>query len=324
MSRPLRVEIPDGWYHVMNRGLRRHTTFADDADHATFLETLAEACQMFGVRVGAYCLMPNHYHLLVKTPNANLSRFMRHVNGVYTQRFNRKNGKDGPLFRGRYRAVIVDADSYLLQVVRYIHLNPVQARLTEKPGKYPWSSDHFYRKSSRCPGWLNVKEVLTWFSRQPARARKRYQQFMQEGQNPDLKRFYAGKKMGWILGTEEFVEEVKNRIAGGRVDPSEIPQSRTLRGKAQLEKLVRKVRLEFKVPKATLFASKPGKLNLPRKVAIYLAWQVTGLSQREIADYFKLNSYRTVSVHHYNIKKSLQKDSRLKRRIHSIESTIMQ
>lgn len=137
MSRPLRIEVPDAWYHVMNRGLRRQPVFSDVEDYQIFLETLRESCERFGVSLGAYCLMPNHYHLLVHTPNANLSRFMRHVNGVYTQRFNRKNSKDGPLFRGRYRALVVDADEYLLQLVRYIHLNPVKAKLVNSPRSTP-------------------------------------------------------------------------------------------------------------------------------------------------------------------------------------------
>src|SRR3972149_269634 len=131
MSRPLRIEIPHAWYHVLNRGRRRESIFRDTQDYEMFLQTVREACESWRLRVAAYGLMPNHYHLLVQTPNPNLSRCLRHIDGVYTQRFNRRHGHDGPLFRGRYKALLIEADSYLLQLVRYIHRNPLEAGVAE-------------------------------------------------------------------------------------------------------------------------------------------------------------------------------------------------
>ncbi len=114
MSRPLRIQYPDAWYHLMNRGRRREEIYIDKGDYIAFIELLHEASEVFNVCIAAYCLMSNHYHLLIQTPDGNLSRCMRHINGVYTQRFNRRHGHDGPLFRGRYRSILIDQDSYLL------------------------------------------------------------------------------------------------------------------------------------------------------------------------------------------------------------------
>ena len=124
MSRPLRIQFPAAVYHVINRGAARQPTFVDDEDSQAFLDTLAEAHRLWQIEIFAYCLMRNHYHLCLRTPKGNLSRVMRHVDGIYTQRFNRRHRRDGSLFRGRYKAILIDADEYLSALVRYIHLNP--------------------------------------------------------------------------------------------------------------------------------------------------------------------------------------------------------
>ena len=129
MTRPLRIEYEGAWYHVMNRGANRQTVFATERDRLAFLALLGEVSEMFAVEVHVFCLMGNHYHLLLHTPRGNLGGAMRHLNGVYTQRHNRAAGRDGPLFRGRYKAILLDADAWLLQVSRYVHRNPLEARL---------------------------------------------------------------------------------------------------------------------------------------------------------------------------------------------------
>ena len=144
MSRPLRIEYPGAWYHMMNRGRRAENIFSNKADHTTFLELLIESAEMWNVRIAAYCMVPNHYHILLQTPDANLSRFMRHVDGVYTQRFNRSHQFFGQLFSGRYKSILIDADNYLLQLVRYIHRNPLQAGMVNKMEAYKWSSHKGY------------------------------------------------------------------------------------------------------------------------------------------------------------------------------------
>ena len=148
MPRPERIEYEYAFYHVMNRGRGRRLIFHNEQYYQVFLETLESACERFGGIVHAYCLMGNHYHLLIETPLANLGRIMRHVNGVYTQQYNRIKKTDGSLFRGRYKALIVDADAYLLQLTRYIHRNPIDTKrpMVDELQDYPWSSYPAYDK----------------------------------------------------------------------------------------------------------------------------------------------------------------------------------
>ena len=155
MSRPLRIQYPGAWYHVMNRGRRGESVFVDKGDYAIFVELLKEVVDMYKMRVAAYCLIPNHYHLLLQTPGGDLSRCMRHVNGIYTQRFNRTHHCDGQLFRGRYKSILVDGDSYLLELVRYIHRNPLKAGLAKKLSDYEWSSHRAYL------GQINIPRQVT-------------------------------------------------------------------------------------------------------------------------------------------------------------------
>ncbi len=165
MARPLRIEFQGAYYHVMNRGLAPQVVFYDRADRAVFLELLADCHEMWGIRVLAYCLLDNHYHLLLQTPEANLARVMRHLDGMYTQRCNRRYGRDSLLFRGRYAAIVVEAEPYLLAVARYIHQNPIAAGLVRTPEAYEWSSCRLYPDEWKRPAWLDAAQLLNRFPR---------------------------------------------------------------------------------------------------------------------------------------------------------------
>lgn len=156
MPRPFRIEYDHAFYHVMNRGRGGKTLFHGKAYYEAFLQSLAEAWERFQAVIHAYCLMGNHYHLLIETPEANLSRIMRHIDGVFTQRHNRLIRTDGPQFRGRYKAILVDADAYLLSLSRYIHRNPIDVRrpLVRALAAYRWSSYPAYINQAPCPAWL--------------------------------------------------------------------------------------------------------------------------------------------------------------------------
>ncbi len=163
MARPLRIQYFDALYHVMNRGVGRNCIYQNDDQRLLFLSLLEEITLRYHVEIHAYCLMGNHYHLLIKTPFANLDRAMRHLNGVYTQRYNQLMKKDGSLFRGRYKACLIEADNYLIQVSRYIHLNPVKAKICKKPQDYCWSSYRFFLGLDQSPVWLQLTETLQFF-----------------------------------------------------------------------------------------------------------------------------------------------------------------
>lgn len=180
MSRPLRIQFPGAIYHVMNRGIAHQKIFIDTVDYVEFLKTIAETHELWGIQVFAYCLMSSHFHICLRTPEGNLSRVMRHVDGLYTQRFNTMHGRDGPIFRGRYKAIVIDGDRYLAAVVRYIHLNQQ---------------------------WLNVNELLEGFSNVGE-----FQEFILSGNEDKLIQFYTCGRQSPILGGEDFRERVREKI----------------------------------------------------------------------------------------------------------------
>jgi len=181
MSRPLRLEFPHALYHVTARGDRREAIYEDDADRRLFLDILGETATDFNWLVHSYCLMTNHYHLLVETPDGNLSAGMRQLNGVYTQRSNRRHGRVGHVFQGRYKAILVDRESYLLEVARYVVLNPVRAGMVKQPQDWPWSSYRATVALDDPPQWLAADALLAAFGTDRAQAVQRYAQFVAEG-----------------------------------------------------------------------------------------------------------------------------------------------
>ena len=156
-------QYPGAVYHVMNRGGSRQKVFLEKQDYEAFLETVREIHDRWGVELLAYCLMGAHYHVCLRTPEGNLSRVMRHLDGLYTQRFNCIHRREGALFRGRYKAIVVDKDAYLAQRVHTIHLNPVEAGLVREPQAYGWSGHRFYLRPKEALKWLRIEEVMGKF-----------------------------------------------------------------------------------------------------------------------------------------------------------------
>ncbi len=210
MSRPLRIEFPDALYHVTARGDRREAIFEDDADRHLFLSTLEQVISQFNWVCYAWCLMDNHYHLMIQTPDANLSKGMRQLNGVFTQASNRRHRRVGHLFQGRFKAILVDSDAYLLELSRYVVLNPVRARMVKKPADWPWSS---YRASvglEQPPPWLAVDGLLAQFARRRSVAQQRYAQFVEAGIQAVSP--WVELKGQVFLGDEQFVERMQAHL----------------------------------------------------------------------------------------------------------------
>lgn len=207
-ARPLRVEYSGAFYHVMNRGNAYSDIFNGDQDNQSFFELLKEAVEQWKIRIHAFCLMSNHYHMLIETPRGNLSRAMRHINGVYTQRYNRRWKRDGHIFRGRYKAILVEDEAYLVELLRYIHLNPVEAGLVKKPEAYKWSSHSRYLGKGDLE-WLTTGLLLSYFGKQKNRARRKLNEFILEGVPEKLKELLSRKKWPSVFGTENFQEWVE-------------------------------------------------------------------------------------------------------------------
>ncbi|MCP4647950.1 MAG: transposase, partial [bacterium] len=186
----------------------------------------------WNLRVAAYCLMTNHYHLLIQTPDTNLSRCMRHVNGVYTQRFNRTHLLDGQLFRGRYKAILVEGDSYLLELLRYIHRNPLEAGLEKVLEKYPWSSHPGYLSGAKKWKWLHKDFILSLFSKEKTVRRRAYKTFVTKETPEEINRILGRKNLPSALGSEIFLDWVKDSFFSGKRH-KEVPESRSLSPEAE-------------------------------------------------------------------------------------------
>ncbi len=221
MARPLRIELAGALYHVTSRGDRREPIYLDDQDRELWLDTLAMVCERFNWRVHAYCLMTNHYHIVVETPEANLSKGMRQLNGVYTQRFNQRHQMSGHLFQGRFKGILVERDAYLLELGRYVVLNPVRAQMVDSPESWPWSSYLAMVGLGEAPSWLETDWLLGQFGKQRQRARQKYAQFVAEGVGV---RLWDGLRHQAFLGSDEFV--ARHRVmATGEAALREVPRA---------------------------------------------------------------------------------------------------
>ena len=217
MSRPLRIEFPGALYHVTTRGNGRADIFVDDIDRDGFLAVLSGVVARWRWLCHAYCLMGNHYHLVVGTPEANLSRGMRQLNGVYTQRFNRRHDSVGHVFQGRYGAILVERDAHLLELSRYLVLNPVRAGMVRAAKDWRWSSYRAMVGQAKAPDWLSTDWILAQFGADEARARSAYRRFVAEGAGAASP--WQGLRGDGVLGGEAFRAEVADRMpaAGGEV-----------------------------------------------------------------------------------------------------------
>ncbi|MEK6749131.1 MAG: transposase [Pseudomonadota bacterium] len=266
MARPLRIEFSGALYHVTSRGDRREDIFDDNDDRIKFLAILAEVVQRFNWICHAYCLMTNHYHLVVETPDGNLSKGMRQLNGMYTQASNRRHARTGHLFQGRFKGILVDKDSYLLELARYVVLNPVRASMVKHPGKYPWSSYRAMAGDAPSPGWLATDAMLAHFGHRRTEARRRYTEFVTQGISAGT--IWAGLKQQIYLGDEKFVTKMQKK-AKVQGDALSIPRAQR-RGP---------------VPAlSTLFGR-----HRQRDDGIVAAYDTGRYSYREIADYLGLH-----------------------------------
>jgi REP-associated tyrosine transposase len=307
MSRPLRIQYPGAVYHMMNRGRARQPTFVEEADNQAFLDTVAEAHRLWGIEVFAYALMGNHYHLCVRTPRGNLSRVMRHVDGLYTQRFNRRHRRDGTLFRGRYKAILIDADEYLAAVVRYIHLNAVEAGMAKMPQDYRWASHRYYVQARGVPAWLDTGPATEQLG-----GRHAFHEFVLSGNEETLTRYYQSKRRSPILGSEGFSERLK-----GTSTPAAREHPRYERRAIEIgpERVIDEVARRYKVAREEIFSGIRGRENEARKVALYLVKRCCDRPLPEMAEYFGIGNYSTVSWNCRAIESQMADDKKLRNRI---------
>ncbi|HLD21042.1 MAG TPA: transposase [Patescibacteria group bacterium] len=235
MARPLRVTYPGALYHIIVRGNAKQDIFLDDKDRRKFLSWLANAVKTHNLVVYAYCLMSNHFHLLVETPDANISGAMRDLNGNYSQWFNFRHGRVGHLVQDRFKAFVVEKESYLLAVARYIVLNAVRAGLVDHPRKWKWCSYSATAGLTKAPSWLNVDWILGNFGNTRSRAQKAYRRFVEDGiGGPDP---HKGVEHDFILGTPQFVHWIWDNHTTGSEKLKDYPREQRIVGRPTLKEL---------------------------------------------------------------------------------------
>lgn len=309
MARPLRIEYPGAFYHVFSRGQRQEPIVQDSLDRERFLLDLGRMVELFRVSVHGYCLMTNHYHLILETPDANLSRAVQWLNVSYATYYNRRHRYVGHLFQGRFKAILVDADAYLDALSRYIHLNPVRAGLVARARDYEWSSCCYFVGSGG-PAWLEVNRILAGFGRTRRLAQRRYADYLVAADVADLSDDVVG---GAILGATPFVEWVKDTFLSARRQDQEIPDLKRLRPHVPVDAIVREVAGRFGVrPQEILSAGH--KRNQARDLAIYLSRELSGLTCRELGLRFGGVSGAAITMRHRHVVREIAEDRQLARK----------
>jgi len=274
MARPLRIEFEGALYHVTSRGNAGSEVFIDDVDRLQFLEILGNTIERFGWICHAYCLMSNHYHLLIETPEPNLSRGMQHLNGVYTQWFNRKHSRFGHLVQGRFKSIVVEKESYLLELARYIVLNPVRAKMVRSARDWRWSSYRATAGQTQPPKFLTTDWLLSQFGKDRASAAHAYRRFVKRGKGIDI---WEERIAGVLMGSDSFVQSLR-------------PLLRDLEGNREFS---REERLATRPSLNELFANVSDKAA--RNERIHSAVRTHQYRLKEVGDYLGL-CYSTISV----------------------------
>jgi len=309
MARPLRIEYPGAHYHITSRGNEQKDIFKSQRDREKFLEYLESATTRYGAVIHAYCLMSNHYHLLLETPEGNLSEIMRHINGAYTTYFNVKRKRAGHLLQGRYRAILVEADEYLVELSRYIHLNPLRVGIVERPEQYQWSSYLSYTGHSKPTAWLHTGFILGYFSKQTDDARKKYRTFVEDRLGEEYESPLMNSIGTSILGSIAFVDEISTAYLQGKEDRN-IPALRQITSRPTLEAILKETQAEF-----------PDNEKLARRAAMHLCHKYSGMRLREIGEFFNVRD-TAISEASRRFARELDGDEKLKERVEKIKGKL--
>ena len=322
MARPLRIEYPGAFYHVINRGNSGQDLFKDKRDRERFLECLKTIVDRFSLKIHVYCLMTNHYHLLIETPDANLSRAIQWLNLSYAAYFNRKQNRQGHLFQGRFKSILVEAETYLKELSRYIHLNPVRAGVMEKADAHLWSSYGAYIGKTKRPEWLETRWLLSQFGQKNKDAKQRYRNFVEMVNPATFENPEKELTSGVILGTGGFVKWVKETFVYPRENDKEIPQLKNMKRSVKIETILDAVESEFGCKKAEIL-EKGRKGNLARDMAVYLARDLTGESAQSLGTCFGGISGAGITMRYKHISREAAQSRRLEARLEKLRNLIV-
>jgi REP element-mobilizing transposase RayT len=320
MARTWRIEYKGALYHVLSRGNDGQDIVADDDDRKHFLDTVSEMGERFEIDIFAYVLMDNHYHLLFRTNRANLCRSMQWFGATYTKRFNLRHNRRGHLFQGRFKSMLVQNDTYLLQLSYYIHRNPLRAGMVRRVVDYKWSSFRAYAYGRKHPNWLNTNVVLSQFVNVKDRHRA-YRENMQKYSKQE-QRVWEDLRHGIFVGTEKFVKKIKKRYLPD-VPHAELPHQKRATRALNIDKLLSKAAgiLNCDLDLCRESARISESMKADRDLLIYLAWQSGGATNREIGEKFGL-TYSAVSHRVNVVKKLLSSNRELERKYRNLKSLV--
>lgn len=310
MARPLRITFPGAFYHITSRGNEGKVVFKSKRDREKFLEYLESATRRYDALIHAYCMMDNHYHLMLETPSGNLSQIMRHINGAYTTYFNIKRKRSGHLFQGRYKAILVEIDEYAKELSRYIHLNPVRAGMVEKPEAYQWSSYPFYIGQKKAPEWLHREFILGYFGEKESIAQKRYHDFVNTLLGEEYESPLKDVVSSTLLGNADFISYIKETFLSDKKPDKDLPALKELAPKALMQDIFDAVNESFS-----------NNAKLARNVNMYLCQKYTGEKLKDIGRHFGI-SESGVSQAGRRVRTWMEKDKNLRREIGKLEKRI--
>lgn len=317
MARSLRIEYEGALYHVTARGNERKKIFFNPTDNEKFLQYISEAKKKYGIIVHCYVLMTNHYHLIIETPEANLSKAMHYINGSYTTYINIKRKRSGHLFQGRYKAILVARDNYLMELSRYIHLNPVRAGMVKKPEEHTYSSYKAYVSRKR-EKLLTTDLILGMMSPHKGEGKRAYYSFVEAGIGSELENPQKEVYGGIILGGTRFIKETLQRIKFEYLQKDGISERRALRSTHDIEEILEAVTSHFKKDKNEMINN---KYSDQRKMAIYFMKERTGANNNEIGKVFGRTS-KAIAKSYERFRKEISKNRKLGREIRKIEKTL--
>lgn len=319
MGRPLRIEYPGALYHITSRGNERKKIYLDEEDRLKFLSILEDYHERYGILIHSYVLMDNHYHLILETPKGNLVQVMQGINGGYTGYFNRKYERSGHLFQGRYKGILVDKDNYLVELSRYVHLNPVRASMVRRPEEYKWSSYPSYIDRRKEVTWVEYVWVLSKFGSNIKKGREKYRAYVEEGLKEGIEETPLKAVQGQaVLAGEDFMERIKRMLRGKELS-SDILERKRFMVMPNPGDVIKEVAKAFGTDEE-LLKEKGRKNNTARKAAIYFAQRYSGLSNEAIGKIFGGVHFSAVSKASERLKKEMADDRKLAKRIEKINS----
>jgi len=328
MARPLRIQFENAYYHVTCRGNSGQEIFSNDADRLTFLDLLERSSDIYQAQILAYVFMSNHFHLFVKTPLGNLQEFMRHFNISYTSYYNWKHDRPGHLYQGRYKSFLVDADSYVQEVSRYIHLNPIRVNLRsgmtlgekeEVLRNYRWSSYGGYISQGRRASFLEVEEVLGYFGGDTPKGRKKYEDFVTEGISGEIPNPLERGTGHGIIGASEFIERIRCQYVRSGTRSRELPAVRKILAQVEPERIIGVVCEAFEAEREELL--RKGYRGIARGILIEMLYRYGGMNQREIGELMGID-YSAVSVMRKRLSAFQKKDRGISARIERLKKRL--